>query len=760
LKSKLPKSAIPLSEADTLKLLHELEVHQIELELQHEELLKAKEFEIRHESERRSRNTLDHMLESCQIIGFDWKYIYLNRSAEVQNRRPNKELIGNRYQNMWPGIGETEVFKLIRRALNDRVSSHLENKFSFPDGSQGWFDMSIQPVPEGVFILSIDITKRKNAEEALRESKEKYQLIADNSDDWVYWKTPEGNLKYLSPACQRITGYLPEEFYEHQELIHEIVYPNEKELFWKHSHIPQQDDTPHHIEFRIKSKSGETRWISHSCSPIYSPEGEFLGRRGTNRDITDFKRNEDRLLESEFRFNKLFEDGPFGMAMVNSEFKFEKVNPAFSKMMGYTEEELQELTIKDLTHPDDLTKDLHHVLKLINQEISVYKTEKRYIRKDGQVIWGSLKAMANYNRDGQFLYNLAIIEDITPRKQAEEDLRERENKLSTIFNLLPVGISILDRNRKIVYENPALESILDITMEGLLSGDYRKRKYLRSDGTPKPANEFASTLAFNEKKAKHNFITGVEKEDGHIVWTNVSAVPVEFADWKVILVTSDITSIKQTEEALIKNKKILSETESLGKVGGWEVNVDSMEQSWTEEVYRIHEVDFDFNPNLEKGINFYTIQSRPIVEKAIQRAIQFGEPFDFELEIITAKGNLRKVHAIGKADLENRRVYGFFQDVTERRNLEDKIHQKDLEFRKLSANAPGMIFQLTRRPDGSIYVPIASEGIRNIYGCSPEDVLNDFGLIGNVIYTASLSTPQKTYPILTVSIGCNCLARK
>jgi len=84
-------------------------------------------------------------------------------------------------------------------------------------------------------------------------------------------------------------------------------------------------------------------------------------------------------------------------------------------------------------------------------------------------------------------------------------------------------------------------------------------------------------------------------------------------------------------------------------------------QTWTEEVYRIHELDNDYDPSVATGINFYTPESRPTVEQAVQRIIEHGDPFDLELEIITAKGNTRSVHIIGKADLEHHRIYGFFR---------------------------------------------------------------------------------------------------
>ncbi len=132
---------------------------------------------------------------------------------------------------------------------------------------------------------------------------------------------------------------------------------------------------------------------------------------------------------------------------------------------------------------------------------------------------------------------------------------------------------------------------------------------------------------------------------------------------------------RQLESALNKSQSMLIETEKIGKVGGWEFNIDTMKQTWTEEVYRIHEVELTYDPNVERGINFYAPTSRPIITEAVRRAIEYGESFDLELEIITAKGNFRNVRAIGQADLEHRRVFGFFQDVTDSRHLEQSIRE-------------------------------------------------------------------------------------
>ncbi|HET9569882.1 MAG TPA: PocR ligand-binding domain-containing protein [Bacteroidales bacterium] len=135
------------------------------------------------------------------------------------------------------------------------------------------------------------------------------------------------------------------------------------------------------------------------------------------------------LKESEFRFDKLYENGPFGMVMVDKDFKYTKANPAFCSITGYSEKELINMSFKDLTHPDDLEKDLPSIQKLIEKEISVYKTDKRYIKKNGEVIWGSLTVTSTYDSKGNFLYNLAIIEDITNRKNSEEEIRKMNDLL-------------------------------------------------------------------------------------------------------------------------------------------------------------------------------------------------------------------------------------------------------------------------------------------------------------------------------------------
>lgn len=119
------------------------------------------------ESEMRYRTTLDSILEAGQLIGFDWRYKYLNDAASKQNRRPKESMLGRTIQEVWPGIEETHAFRLIKTCMEQRIAVHEEIEFTFAEGDSSWFDLRIQPVPEGAFLLSIDVTERRLAEDKL-----------------------------------------------------------------------------------------------------------------------------------------------------------------------------------------------------------------------------------------------------------------------------------------------------------------------------------------------------------------------------------------------------------------------------------------------------------------------------------------------------------------------------------------------------------------------------------------------------------------
>jgi len=157
--------------------------------------------------------------------------------------------------------------------------------------------------------------------------------------------------------------------------------------------------------------------------------------------------------------------------------------------------------------------------------------------------------------------------------------------------------------------------------------------------------------------------------------------------FQIVFIVRDITQRKIIERNALRNRILLEETGRIAKVGGWEFDVISLEQNWTEEVYMIHEVDLDFKPTVQNGIAFYTPEARPVIEEAVNNAIQRVEPFDLELSIVTGRGNLKWVRAKGRPMIENgvvKTIFGIFQDITDRKSTELALIESEDRFRAIS----------------------------------------------------------------------------
>ena len=137
--------------------------------------------------------------------------------------------------------------------------------------------------------------EQKKTGAALRESEQRFRTVADFTYDWEYWIDPQGNLIYVSPSCERVTGYQPDEFQENPQLLRQIVLPDDLERVTTHLEKEMVSNEPASIEFRIVSKDGRERWMGHACQPVYGPNGNKLGRRASNRDVTEQKHAENAL---------------------------------------------------------------------------------------------------------------------------------------------------------------------------------------------------------------------------------------------------------------------------------------------------------------------------------------------------------------------------------------------------------------------------------------------------------------------------------
>ncbi len=225
-----------------------------------------------------------------------------------------------------------------------------------------------------------------------------------------------------------------------------------------------------------------------------------------------------------------------------------------------------------------------------------------------------------------------LLSDVAGREKAEEELRESREKLRTLFQFLPVGVSILDENGKVLDVNPALGDILDLSRDDLLHGVYKHRRYLRPDGTGMPAAEFASSRALAEERAVRNVEIGVEKEDGGIIWTSVSAVPLPFSDWRTLMTTSDISKRKRAEEALQRRTEELARLHRDLQIANREANLylDIL----------THDIG-----NTENVSNLYAdLLIESLEGKAADQAKNLQRSIQKSIEILGTVSTIRRIH--------------------------------------------------------------------------------------------------------------------
>jgi PAS domain S-box-containing protein len=316
------------------------------------------------------------------------------------------------------------------------IISPIEYRVKCKDGSYRWISdhYALLWGPEGRPLFSVasvrDIAERKRAEEALRESEERFRTIVETAPSLLLITDAKGNNIYVSPNCEEITGYTQEELQGPLVWwVHEDDTPRAKEVYDRtfREGVGYKD-----LEYKAVKKDGELWYGSSSWEPFRDAEGKLQGIVFQTTDIAERKRVEEALRESEERFRAIFERAAIGMSLADREGRYIETNRALQKMLGYGEEELRSMAFTEITYPDDAKADMAFHEDLIAGKLDHFQTEKRYIRKDGRLVWVRLTVSAIRDVGGEVQYDIGMVEDITERKRAEEALRESEERYRAV----------------------------------------------------------------------------------------------------------------------------------------------------------------------------------------------------------------------------------------------------------------------------------------------------------------------------------------
>jgi PAS domain S-box-containing protein len=395
------------------------------------------------ESERKFRLLAENVPGVIYVCRNDERYtmLYLNDQVEKLTGYPKDDFLNDRvsFVELYHPDDVSTSVRQADLALDAKRPFHLVYRIKHRDGQWRW----IEEFGTGVYDdrshdllflegFLLDITERKKADQALRDAAERYRTVAEFSPDCIYWQTPDGKLAYVSPASERVTGYTAEEFIASPQLLDTLVHPDDHPMWKDHCHSRMPNGSPRPLEFRIVTKGGQTRWVSHVCWPIYDDYGTCLGVRGSHRDVT-----ERRLAEEELqRERRLFMGGPVVVFRWVAEegWPVEYVSPNALNLFGHTAEDftLGHLSYASLIYPADLQRVADEVAAHGKSGLPCFEQVYRIVRPDGEIRWLYDFTVMARDESGRITHYEGYVLDITEAKRAEEELAKHRDNLQEL----------------------------------------------------------------------------------------------------------------------------------------------------------------------------------------------------------------------------------------------------------------------------------------------------------------------------------------
>ncbi len=298
--------------------------------------------------------------------------------------------------------------------------------------------LSVANLDKALHEAQQELRLRTQVEETLRESERKFRNLFDNAIEGVFHTTSDGRLISVNRALAKMLGYeSPEKAITAVTDIARQLYANANDRNIAIG-ILKENGFLKEFETQMRKQNGGVAWVSINARLNKSPDGN-TSFEGFITDITKRKQVEETLRASEERFRRMFEHSALGMVLVSPDLCFLQANQAFSKMLGYTESELQEKTFQDVTLPEDRSIGNELVYKVLSGELESFHFEKRYVRKDGTVIWGLVSSTLIRDIQGKPLHFVTQIQNINERKRAEEERAKLQDQLIQSQKMESVG---------------------------------------------------------------------------------------------------------------------------------------------------------------------------------------------------------------------------------------------------------------------------------------------------------------------------------
>lgn len=565
--------------------------------------------------------------------------------------------------------------------LSERYSVVLQEKerelgiyrIKKKDGSELWVEdhgwLNFDKTNSTLFHEGIlrDITERLLAEEKVRESENKLQGMISGSPDLVWLKDQNGFYLECNPRFEQFSGF------SKVNLIGKTDYDFfDKEIadfFRKNDNVAiKAGKSVMNEEVLTFASDGHIELVETLKTPIYDNKGQVIGIMGIGRDITERKRSEQALRESEERFKTIFNETPMGIALIDSiDGDFYEVNTMYAQIVGRTIEQMTSINWMSITHPEDLKEDLDNMDQMNSGKIPGYQMKKRYLKPDNTIVWVNLTVTPLSVSKGIHPKHLCMIEDITLSKHAEENFIRNNQILQESQSKAKVGGWELDLTTKVLYWTAETYHIHDTSPELYNPTVDSGLSYFLPESQKTISK--AIELAINEGKGYDLYLETYTTKGRKIdVRTTCEVTMIAGKPIKLTGIFQDITEVKKAS----KQFETVIKTTIDGfwivdsKTGQFiEVN-DSAEKMFgytREELLQMKITDIEANELQDE------------TKKHFEEIIQLGHQV-FETKIRTKTDKITDVEvSVTYSEIDDGRFFVFARDISERKQSEEKLRK-------------------------------------------------------------------------------------
>lgn len=588
-----------------------------------------------------------------------------------------------------------------------------------------------------------DITDRRRAERKIQEHQERIDRIIEASRLGYWdWETSTDDVVYSGawPSILEFDGYF--DAARRSDWVH-YFHPDELPslgTIW--GKLIRGDVNDYEVEHRLKTAKGDWKWVNTRVRTVSrAADGRPLYISGSTADISEQKEAQEALKKSQALLNATGMMANVGGWEFNiSDERVVWTDETYHIFDLPKDTPLSLTTPTDYVHPDDRAYVEKHTQAALEAGVP-FDIEFRIISESGKLKWVRSQCTPESNDSANFVL-VGTVQDVSYHKKTQEELQKNRQLLNATASMAKVGgweVNLLTGD---VFWTDETYRIYDYPEAGPPRNIEDILAYIHPDDVTQVTFMLQDALS---KGVAFEFTGRLISAKGTLKWVNALCTPVVQNGKTIRLdgVIQDITHRHHIEDELQRSRMILNAMASIAKVGGWELDVDAGELTWTDEVYRIFEVPYDAKPSMDQAFGFLPSEERKKLQGLVERALTTGEPFDLESQMFTQQGVAKWVHTVGTTIKRNNKVsylIGTAQDISERKRIEQELQHLNEELEKrvtirtqelaeserrhsaLLGNLHGMAFICPQAEDCRLQY--ASIGSMDLLGVPPEDLVS------------------------------------